>query len=69
MDGGSNVRASGVGLLLQGPDGQAWPFALHFKFNVSYNEAKYEALIVGLRLVEQMGVRDLEVYSNSNLIV
>ncbi|XP_052182038.1 uncharacterized protein LOC127794822 [Diospyros lotus] len=54
---------------LSGPDGQAWPYALHFEFNASNNEAEYEALIAGLRLAEQMGVRDLEVYSDSNLIV
>ncbi|XP_052192778.1 uncharacterized protein LOC127801573 [Diospyros lotus] len=69
VDGSSSVGGSGAGLLLQGPDGQAWPYALHFEFNASNNEAEYEALIAGLRLAEQMGVRDLEVYSDSNLIV
>ena len=69
MDGSSSVRASGAGLLLQGPDGQAWLYALHFEFNASNNEAEYEALIAGLRLAEQMGVKDLQVCSDSNLIV
>ncbi|XP_052176660.1 uncharacterized protein LOC127790964 [Diospyros lotus] len=69
VDGNSSVGGSGAGLLLQGLDGQAWPYALYFEFNASNNEAEYEALIAGLRLAEQMGVRDLEVYSNLNLIV
>ncbi|XP_052204113.1 uncharacterized protein LOC127809393 [Diospyros lotus] len=61
VDGSSSVGGSGAGILLQGPNGQAWPYALHFEFNASNNEAEYEALIAGLRLAEQMGVRDLEV--------
>ncbi|XP_052203997.1 uncharacterized protein LOC127809273 [Diospyros lotus] len=69
VDGSSSIGGSGARLLLQGPDGQAWPYALHFEFNASNNEAEYEALIAGLRLAEQMGVRDLEVYSDLNLIV
>ncbi|XP_052185223.1 uncharacterized protein LOC127796857 [Diospyros lotus] len=68
VDGSSSVEGSGAGLLLQGPDGQAWPYALHFEFNASNNEAEYEALIVELRLAKHMGVRDLKVYSDSNLI-
>ena len=54
------MGGSGAGLLLQGPDGQAWSYALHFEFNAFNNEAKYEMLIIGLRLAEQMRVRDLE---------
>ncbi|XP_052199594.1 uncharacterized protein LOC127806386 [Diospyros lotus] len=69
VDDNSSVGGGYAGLLLQGLDGQAWPYALHFEFNASNNEAEYEALIARLRLVKQMGVRDLEVYSDSNLIV
>ncbi|XP_052198359.1 uncharacterized protein LOC127805648 [Diospyros lotus] len=56
VDGSSSVEDSGAGLLLQSPDGQAWPYALHFEFNASNNEAEYETLIAGLKLAEQMEV-------------
>ena len=52
VDGSSSVGGSGVGILLQGPDGQAWPYALHFEFNASNNEAEYKAFIARLRLAE-----------------
>lgn len=69
MDRSSNIKGSGARFLLQGSNGQAWPYALCFEFNASNNEVEYEVLIAGLKLVEHMGVRDLEVYSDSNLIV
>ena len=33
------------------------------------NEAKYEALIAGLRLAKEMGLEQVKIYSNSQLVV
>ena len=38
-------------------------------FRASNNEAEYEALLVGLRTVLGMGVWDVEIYSNSWLVI
>jgi len=38
-------------------------------FKASNNEAEYEAFLVGLRTVLRLGARDVEIYSNSRLIV
>lgn len=35
-------------------------YALRFEFTATNNEAKYEALIAGLRIATRMGVRNLE---------
>ncbi|GJY25219.1 reverse transcriptase domain-containing protein [Tanacetum coccineum] len=35
-------------------------YALRFKFDATNNEAEYEALIAGLRIMEQMGVKNLQ---------
>nr|GFD50096.1 reverse transcriptase domain-containing protein [Tanacetum cinerariifolium] len=34
-------------------------YALRFRFEATNNEAEYEALIPGLRIAEQMGVKNL----------
>ena len=38
-------------------------------FKTSNNEAEYEAFIAGLRIAFDMGARDIEVYSDSRLVV
>ncbi|XP_023914564.1 uncharacterized protein LOC112026112 [Quercus suber] len=38
-------------------------------FKASNNEAEYEALLAGLRLVSKLGARNVEVYSDSRLVV
>ncbi|KAM2425705.1 hypothetical protein ACFX1W_023112 [Malus domestica] len=44
-------------------------YALHFKFKVSNNEAEYEALIAGLRLAKHLGVKRIDIFSDSQLVV
>ena len=43
--------------------------ALRFGFKASNKEAKYEALIAGLKLAREMKVESLEIYNDSQLIV
>lgn len=43
--------------------------ALRFGFKASNNEAEYEVLLVGLRLTKEMGVKKLEIFNDSKLIV
>ncbi|GKB71019.1 reverse transcriptase domain-containing protein [Tanacetum coccineum] len=56
-DGSSCVDGSGAGLILTSPEGTEFTYALRFQFVASNNEAEYEALIAGLRIAAQMGVR------------
>ena len=44
-------------------------YALRFRFQASNNVAEYEALIAGLRLAKELRVRNLKVYSDSQLVV
>ena len=44
-------------------------FRSRLGFNASNNEAEYEALLARLRAVSRLGARDVEVYSDSRLIV
>ena len=69
VDEAANAQGSGVGLILTSPEGIYIEYALRFGFRVSNNEAEYEAFIVGLNLAHSMEVDQLEVCSDSQLVV
>ena len=69
VDGAANSKGSGAELILTSPEGIDIEYALRFGFQVSNNEAEYEAVIAGLNLAHSMEVDQLEVCSESQLVV
>lgn len=69
MDSASSAMGAGVGIVLISPEGVKVEHSFKLGFRASNNEAEYEALIVGLRAVLSLGATNLEVYSNSRLVV
>ncbi|KAM2339537.1 hypothetical protein ACFX1X_019096 [Malus domestica] len=69
VDGSSNQQGYGAGLVLTTPDKVAIEYALRFKFKASNNEAEYKALIVGLRLSKHLGLKRIDIFSDSQLVV
>ncbi|GJW43191.1 reverse transcriptase domain-containing protein [Tanacetum coccineum] len=67
-DGSSCTDGSGAGLILTSPEGTEFTYALRFQFTASNNEAEYEALIAGLRIAAQMGVRHIQANVDSKLV-
>nr|GEV82576.1 reverse transcriptase domain-containing protein [Tanacetum cinerariifolium] len=67
-DGSSCVDGSSVGLIRTSPEGTEFTYALRFQFTASNNEAEYEALIAGLRIIVQMGVQNVHVIVDSKLV-
>nr|GEW15757.1 reverse transcriptase domain-containing protein [Tanacetum cinerariifolium] len=67
-DGSSFVDGSGAGLILTSPEGVEFTCALRFQFTASNNEAEYEALVAGLRIVARMGVKNVQVSVDSKLV-
>ncbi|GKA19231.1 reverse transcriptase domain-containing protein [Tanacetum coccineum] len=67
-DRSSCTDGSGAGLILTNPEGMEFTYALRFRFDATNNEAEYEALIAGLRIAEQMGVKNLQADVDSCLV-
>ncbi|MBK5591084.1 ribonuclease HI family protein, partial [Salmonella enterica subsp. enterica serovar Typhi] len=44
-------------------------YALRFCFTATNNEAEYEAMIAGLELARKLGVQNLKICSDSQLVV
>ena len=69
VDGASNAEGSGAGLILTSPEGIDIEYALRFGFHTSNKEAEYEDVIACLILTHSLEVDQLEVYSDSQLVV
>jgi ribonuclease HI len=67
-DGASNIRGTGLGILLKSPQGDIIPQSIACEFQATNNKAEYEALIAGLQLAKQIRIRYLQVYVDSLLI-
>ncbi|GKD56637.1 reverse transcriptase domain-containing protein [Tanacetum coccineum] len=64
----SCIDGSGSGLILTNPKGTEFTYALRFRFDATNNEAEYEALIAGLRIAEQIGVKNLQANVDLRLV-
>ena len=69
MDGVPNAQGSGTGLILTSPDGIDVEYAFRFSFQASNNKAEYEVVIARLNLAHSMEADQLEVSSDSQLVV
>ena len=69
VDGSSNSKQCGAGVVLESPDWLKVEQSLHFNFKASNNQAEYEALIVGLNLAGDMEVKQLKCFTDSQLMV
>lgn len=54
MDGSSDEKGCGAGVLIQAPNRDRFEYALRFNFPTSNNEVEYDGLIAGLRMAEAM---------------
>nr|GEV83072.1 reverse transcriptase domain-containing protein [Tanacetum cinerariifolium] len=66
-DGASSPKGSGAGLVLIGPNGIKYTYALRLTFPSTNNEVKYEALLVRPRIARQMNISNIEVKVDSSL--
>ena len=69
VDGASNVRGVGPRTVMISPEGLRQKKSLRLGFQAFNNEAEYEAFIVGLRAAQKLGANEVEIFSNSRLVV
>ena len=69
VNGAANQRGSRVGLVVISLDKIIIEKFLRLGFSVTNNEAEYEALLVGMTMVQNMGGKTVEILSDSRLVV
>ncbi|XP_074377316.1 uncharacterized protein LOC141718835 [Apium graveolens] len=67
VDGAVNNNGAGAGIVLITLKGHRLMSVIHFKFYVTNNDVKYEALINGLKIALEVGVINLIARSDSEL--
>jgi hypothetical protein len=69
FDGSSCKKGAGAGVLLLAPHGDQFKFMVHLDFNVINNMAENEALLFRLSTTMSLGVQQLIVKEDSQLII
>jgi hypothetical protein len=69
FDGTLKLGGCGARVLFISPSGEQVKYVFQILFEVSNNEAEYEALLHGLCLAISLGIKRLLVYSDSFLVV
>ena len=69
MDDASDSLGAGARIVVITPEGIKLEHSFRLGFKASNNEAEYEALLAGLRVVSNLGAKEVEIYSDSRLVV
>ena len=69
VNGVANQKGSGMGLVIVSPNRITIEKSLRLGFLDTNNEADYKALLIGIAIVQNMGRKVVEVFSDSRLIV
>ena len=69
FDGSTRQGVTGAGVVITSPTGEKIRYVFRILFEASNNAAEYEALIAGLKAAHSLGVRELRVRGNSQLVI
>jgi ribonuclease HI len=69
FDGASSSIGAGVGVVFKSPSQETISLSYKLEFEVTNNVAEYEALVLGLRDANEMGITEIAVFGNAELIV
>ncbi|XP_074306102.1 uncharacterized protein LOC141641334 [Silene latifolia] len=69
FDGLCKARWSGAGVVFVTPQNHLMPYAFTLTQLCTNNMAEYQALILGLQMAIEIGVRDMDIYGDSKLVV
>ena len=64
----TDPRCSGAGVVLKSPKGDPICYVLQIHFNATNNVAEYEALLHGIHIAKDMGIKRLLCYGDSDLV-
>ena len=69
FDGAVNNRGASIGVILISPEGEIIPMAKSLEFEVTNNQAEYEACMFGLEALRSAVAGEITVYGDSMLVI
>ena len=64
-----SAKRGRVGVVITIPVGEVLKYEVQLKFPATNNEAKYEGILMGLRLGKALGAKNLLVQNDSKLVI
>jgi ribonuclease HI len=69
FDGAHSRSGKGAEIVLVSPTGKYYNFAFRLEFDATNNVAEYEALLLGLEIAKDMGIKIINVKGDSDLVI
>jgi ribonuclease HI len=69
FDGSACREGQGVGVVLISPRGAIFEQSVHLEYFCTNNQVEYEIFLLGLQILSSMGVKHVEVFGDSLLVM
>ena len=69
FDGSSTKNSVGAGIVIISPKGIKTTLSFNLAFKCTNNKAKYEALVIGLEFLLELGAQEVHIIGNSQLVL
>ena len=69
FDGACSRETAGAGVVLISPEQEITHLSFKLAFQVTNNIKKYEALLLGLNVEKDRGIKNLKVFRDADLII
>jgi ribonuclease HI len=69
FDSSAYREGQGVGFVLISPRGAVFETSTHLEYFCTNNQAKYEAILLGLQILSSMGVKHVKEFNDSLLVM
>jgi ribonuclease HI len=69
FDGASSSEGAGAGVVFVSPAQETISLSYKLEFEATNNVAEYEALVLGLRATREMGIQEVAVFGDAELVV
>jgi ribonuclease HI len=69
FDGASSSEGIGTGVVLVSPCQETMSLSYKLEFEVTNNVEEYEALVLGLRATKEMGIEEITLFGDAEVII
>jgi ribonuclease HI len=69
FDGSSCGAGAGIGIILVSPQGTSYEFSIPIEKTSTNNQAEYQAVLKGIKLLQQVNAEVIEIFGASQLVI
>jgi ribonuclease HI len=69
FDGASSSEGTGAGVVFMSPCQETISLSYKLEFETTNNVVEYEALVLGMRVAKEMGIKEITVFGDAELII